>query len=163
MENQVLDDGLVPTNAKLIPASKGKRFANFLIDYLGAFVFLTLIMSFLYLAGIWDIEEESTANDLKERLFGMFFYAVYYTLIESALGGKSLGKFVTRTKTVTIYGQKPDFVTFLKRSFSRIVPFEPFSFLGSSESGWHDRWSDTMVIDEKLSVLPNDVTLNLVE
>jgi hypothetical protein len=37
------------------------------------------------------------------------------------------------------------FSQILGRTFSRFVPFEPFSFLGSGH-GWHDRWSDTRVV-----------------
>lgn len=36
---------------------------------------------------------------------------------------------------------------FLKRNFSRIVPFDALSFLGSL--GWHDSWSDTRVVKRK--------------
>ncbi|HEX9513187.1 MAG TPA: hypothetical protein VF939_22005 [Puia sp.] len=33
------------------------------------------------------------------------------------------------------------------------VPFEVFSALGSPCHPWHDRWTDTLVIDERLSQL----------
>ena len=60
--------------------------------------------------------------------------------------GQSIGKMITGTIVVTEDGQKPSFGQILGRSFARIVPFEPFSFLGNDASGWHDKWSETKVI-----------------
>jgi hypothetical protein len=39
----------------------------------------------------------------------------------------------------------------------RLVPFEQFSALGSPSYPWHDRWTKTIVIDEKLTTLPPQV------
>jgi len=33
------------------------------------------------------------------------------------------------------------------------IPFNPLSALGSPCSPWHDRWSQTMVIEEKMVAL----------
>ena len=88
-------------------------------------------------------------NGLVDRLFTALFLVVFYCTVESSLNGKTLGKFITKTRAVKLDGTKMDFNTVLKRSFSRIVPFEPFSFLGDDPpTGWHDRWSDTKVVDE---------------
>jgi len=76
---------------------------------------------------------------------------LYYSLLETFLKGKSIGKFVTQTRAVREDGSELDFRTALIRSLCRVVPFEPFSFLGDSNSGWHDNWSKTMVIDETKS------------
>jgi hypothetical protein len=46
-----------------------------------------------------------------------------------------------------------DRIAFL-RSLSRLVPFEPFSALKKPSYPWHDRWTRTLVIVEKLSNLP---------
>ena len=46
-----------------------------------------------------------------------------------------------------------DRIAFL-RSLCRLVPFEPFSALKKPSYPWHDRWTRTLVIVEKLSNLP---------
>ena len=68
-------------------------------------------------------------------------------LVEFATNGKSLGKFITGTMVVKEDGSLPTSNDFLKRNFSRIVPFDSLSFLGNR--GWHDSWSDTKVVKKK--------------
>jgi len=46
-------------------------------------------------------------------------------------------------------GAQPGVSSILRRSLSRLVPFDAFSFLGNYARGWHDKWSNTWVIDEK--------------
>ena len=65
----------------------------------------------------------------------------------------TIGKYITGTRVVDLNGDAPDIEQYVKRSFSRIVPFEALSFFGSTPGGWHDRWSDTLVIDERKSSL----------
>ena len=73
---------------------------------------------------------------------------VYYTLLEASTG-KSIGKMITKTKVTNGDFSKPSLGTIFKRSLCRIIPFEPFSFFGSSSpAGWHDTITDTWVIDE---------------
>ena len=156
--DDLLDDALLSKNTNLVPASKGKRLANMLIDYFFAIIFSLAIFVALDLFSVYSIEEE---NKLLDQLLGMLMYALFYTLVEGGLRGKTMGKYITQTKVVNLDGSEPDFNTFVRRSFCRIVPFEQFSFLGDEDSGWHDRWSDTMVIDETLSNAPRESSINL--
>ena len=71
---------------------------------------------------------------------------VYYVFFES-LFRRTPGKRLTRTRVITLAGGRPSFVTVLKRSFVRLIPFEPLSYLGSGR-GWHDRWSGTRVVHD---------------
>lgn len=75
------------------------------------------------------------------------FLLVYYAVVESVTGGRSVGKYVTKTKAINQYGQRLDIGTVLKRTLCRIIPFDPLSFLGSVPRGWHDSLSDTYVVD----------------
>lgn len=49
----------------------------------------------------------------------------------------------------------------VKRNFSRLIPFDAFSFIGDSSYGWHDSISKTYVVDKKLleqkKILFNDL------
>ena len=130
---------------QLVLASRNKRLLNFLIDYIMVFVVLMTFMVVLEVAGI-SVEE--MAEGIIGNILSILFYFLCYVMIEGGSRGKTLGKAITKTRVVTLAGEQPDFETFIKRSLIRLVPFEPFSFFGSEVRGWHDRWSDTMVIDE---------------
>lgn len=84
------------------------------------------------------------AGALGGRLIGIATLVAYYVLFE-AIFGRTPGKLITGTRVVTLDGAKPGFGQIIGRSFARLVPFEPFSFLGS-RGGWHDRWSGTRVV-----------------
>lgn len=131
-------------------ASLGKRFANHVLD--GIF-FLILSLVFGFLLGIvllivfpdalFMFEDD---NPLLDYFWGFVFGMVYYTVFE-ALTGRTIAKYITRTKVVTENGEKPDLGTIFIRSLCRFVPFNALSFFGSDNSGWHDLWSKTRVID----------------
>jgi uncharacterized RDD family membrane protein YckC len=149
----ILDD----MDVNLVQAPKGQRFVNFLIDrfflYLCWKFFLVksiiVVLQFLgfvvennyqYIIGIW----------LVLIIFNLLFYAIF----ESLTGGKTLGKLATQTRAVNADGSRINFKTALLRSLSRMVPFDVFSALGDPSYPWHDRWTNTYVIDEGASTLP---------
>jgi uncharacterized RDD family membrane protein YckC len=45
-------------------------------------------------------------------------------------------------------GSTIDLGTALRRTLCRVIPFEQFSFLGSSTRGWHDSIPDTYVVQK---------------
>ncbi len=153
MEEDLLDDALLGKKAQLVLASKEKRLINFVVDYFALIIAVSLF--YVFLDGLGYSITPSTTGDLKSQLQGSLFYLTYYLLVEGLMEGRSLGKLVTKTRVLTIEGHPPEVMDIIARSFIRIVPFEPFSFLGSSKLGWHDRWSKTLVIDELQSVLPD--------
>ena len=71
----------------------------------------------------------------------------YYSLCEIIFNGRTIGKFITGTKAVNDSGTEMEPKTVVLRTLSRIVPFEPFSALGDPPNPWHDRWTNTYVID----------------
>lgn len=134
-------------------ADKGLRFVNLLID----FVFFILIMFAIgFVAGLvlYFIDPYSTffedledINPFLDRILTSFIMAFYYYGMETLTKGRSIGKFITGTKVVTLEGDLPTAKIFLKRSFCRIIPFEAFSFLG--ENGWHDSIPKSAVVVKK--------------
>ncbi|MFZ6053155.1 RDD family protein [Halocola ammonii] len=151
MDSEILDQNLSQQNKlsadELVLASKGKRFANLIIDYIIRFV-IALILTFgMEMFGLYQL----SYNPIFDILFSLVLVFLYYSLLEASLNGKSIGKFVTQTRAVNEDGSEIDFNTAMVRSISRLVPFEPFSYLGDSKSGWHDKWSNTVVIDETKS------------
>jgi uncharacterized RDD family membrane protein YckC len=155
MEDQLLDEGLRYTNAEPVElemASQGKRFGTFIIDYvLSQFVvgILTVIYILLnpnYIEETEGINGKTTGMDL---LLGFSGFILYYAFFEFICKGRTIGKMICGTRALTNDGEMINLGAALKRTLCRIVPFEPFSFLGRYASGWHDRWTDTMVVTEK--------------
>ncbi len=119
----------------LIDATRGTRFANLLIDSFFRFI-LSMMMTLL-------------AAETREPLLGVALslgsVLGYYVFFEAVFGATP-GKMITRTRVVSRDGGKPTLWQIVGRTFARFVPFEPFSFFGSTQDGWHDRWSNTRVV-----------------
>ena len=78
----------------------------------------------------------------------MVVVVLYYTVMEYFFKGKTLGKFITKTRAVTLENERLDFQTTFIRSLCRVIPFETFSFIGEESNGWHDSISKTKVIED---------------
>lgn len=125
-------------------ASGGKRFANYIIDTIFFYILLVVLGMF---AGVFAPEAMASTGIFFS--FGIYLsYVLYYWAFE-ALTGRTIGKYITRTKIVKEDGSKPDGINVLGRSFSRLIPFDAFSFLGSPGKGWHDSIPKIYVIDDK--------------
>jgi uncharacterized RDD family membrane protein YckC len=136
----------------LVQASSGKRFANYLIDLICFYlcVFLWGVVIAIVSPSTIDSLDDSPFGTMSERLITLILYGIFMGLIEGIFRGKSIGKFITRTKAVNEFdGSDISFGTAFLRGLSRAVPFEAFSALGNPSYPWHDKWNNTVVIDEK--------------
>ena len=107
---------------------------------------IVLLLVFLGV-DITILTDESVAGKLLDRMLSwLVLYPGYYILFESTLQSTP-GKLILGRIVVDEYGEKPSFMTIVKRSYVRIIPFETFSCF--SGLGWHDSWSETMVIRKK--------------
>jgi len=133
-------------------AEKILRFANGIID--SVFTYILVVIVYLIVVFIYSVatgsdfttntDNVSNMNPLLDRLITSVLFAIFMFIIEFATKGRSLGKFITGTMVVHENGGLPTSNDFLKRNFSRIVPFDALSFFGTN--GWHDSWSDTRVV-----------------
>ena len=150
MENQLLDEGILdqPTEQETLEyASGGKRFGNFLIDIILAYLFV--------IVGIVIIALLVPSSALLVADGGFISYLIiysgiflYFFMSEFFMKGRTIGKLITGTRAITVEGEYLSAGTAAARSLARFVPFEAFSFLGQHSSGWHDRWTSTMVVNE---------------
>lgn len=141
--------------AELVRASTGQRFANYLIDvilFYALFFVVGIVLAILSPATIENIDTESAGFGLLDRLISLIFYALYMGLVEAVFKGKSLGKLITGTRAVNMDGSRISFATAFARGCSRAVPFCVFSAFGTPCNPWQDKWTNTMVIDEKKSL-----------
>ena len=100
MTEFVLDDFSEQT-IKLIPASKGKRFANYLIDLFFFYLLAMLcgLLYFIFLDTSSDVYlEEDVEDSLLFNVISIIVYVAYYFILETFFKGKTLGKYLTKTK-----------------------------------------------------------------
>jgi uncharacterized RDD family membrane protein YckC len=141
----------------LYHATGGKRFINYLVDWISFIILWDLYLARWYgrllvalhfpLASRWEILLISLTGEI--ALFSLVVGGV-----EAVTGGKTLGKVLTKTRAINDDGSRISPKTAFLRCLSRFVPFEAFSALGTPSYPWHDRWTHSMVIDEKLTTLP---------
>ena len=125
-------------------ATSGWRFLNFLIDNVGQVAFAFLVGFSIYFSGLGSWYEALSPG--QHFLLDIGIFIVYFATQE-ALWGRTLGKLITRTRVVTEHDQPITWKHAMLRSLVRLVPFEAFSFLSSSQPrGWHDRWTGTKVV-----------------
>ena len=135
-----------------VRASAGKRFLNYLIDVVAFYVIffsVGVVIAVLFPASIDSLTNDSPGFGLIDRLISLIIYAVYMGLVETIFKGKSLGKLITQTRALNLDGTRISAKTAFARGFSRAVPFCVFSAFGTPCDPWQDRWTNTMVVDEK--------------
>ena len=132
----IYNPSATPTSGGYGVASVGTRFANYILDIIGIYISAFLIGVILAILGI--------NNTLNSYLIGYSMLFFYYLFFEG-IWQRTPGKWITKTKVVMQNGSKPDFLHILGRSLSRIIPFEPLSFL-AGPVGWHDSLSTTLVV-----------------
>jgi len=138
-------------------ASSGLRLANYIIDtiFIYGLMFVLGIVIAIIDPSIIDILDDG----ITERIVGMIFYGVIMSFTEAMLNGKSIGKLITKTKAVNLDGSDLTFEKTFTRNLLRIVPFDALTAFGTPPNPWHDRWSDTMVVEDKKVALQQQLDL----
>ena len=154
---EIAPDLLNSFESHLVRASAGQRFANYIIDFV---VFIIVLFIVAVIVGVVSpetlnayVDDDSASSGLVDRLLTIIFYGTYMGIVEAVFKGKSLGKLITGTRAVNLDGTRISAGTAFARGFSRAVPFAAFSALGSPCNPWQDKWTKTLVINEKESEL----------
>ena len=144
-------DNLVGLEIKFRESSRNKRFLNNLID---SFVFYLLIfaLSAMFGAGTVvlgneEILENEDAFQISSYLFSFIIIFLYYSVFEYYSKGKTVGKYITKSRALSEDGSIMNFSECALRSVCRFIPFDRLSFLGPNR-GWHDKFSKTMVVED---------------
>lgn len=125
-------------------ATRGQRFANFVLDTIGYYVLIVIVAVALSLANP-DFADMLADEGAGTYVVVISLMLLYYVSCES-LFGRTPAKLLTGTRVVAEDGSHPTLRKVLGRSLARMVPFEPFSCLGAPPVGWHDHWSRTRVV-----------------
>jgi uncharacterized RDD family membrane protein YckC len=128
-------------------ATQGQRFGNYIIDRIVVFI-LAAVAGGVLGAFSPEIAEDDAALNIAGIFISFAVSFFYYTIMEGAMNGKTIGKFITRTRALRHDGAALDMGKAASRSLCRFIPFEPFSFLGEGASGWHDTISGTIVVKD---------------
>ena len=147
MENTILDQSLDEAERDLTPASAGKRFLNYLIDILAYYVTIIVFVMGSMFSGNENIAEEAASETWSAQAIALLLLFAYYTIMEAACGGKTVGKFLTRTRAVRDDGSPLGWDKAALRSLCRFIPFDAFSLLGGGR-GWHDSTPGTVVVND---------------
>ena len=130
-------------------ASKTKRFTNWLVDTICIsilwFILMPLILMVMMKIGLFDHLKDGENMDLG---FTFFPVALLYYLVFEGIFKTTIGKLITRTKIVRLDNENLGFIDILLRTFSRFIPFEQLSFLMDNSVGWHDKISETRIVDK---------------
>ncbi len=130
-------------------ASLGQRFLNHIIDIIVFYILSVLVILLIssFVGTDWIMNEDNVFNKLNQYFILISIYTIYYSTMEYKFG-KTIGKFITKTKVVTENSLPPTYNTCFFRSIVRIIPFEPISILFDQTQAWHDRWTKTYVVKE---------------
>jgi len=126
-------------------AGKGKRIVHLIVDRL-----MIILIGFnwvLYFRETIEDIEDSMGTRLTIILLMALGELMYFCFFEGIFAATP-AKYLTATRVGDEYGNKPRFGIIVKRSLSRLIPFDALSFLFSN--GWHDSISDTYVLNDKI-------------
>jgi uncharacterized RDD family membrane protein YckC len=131
-------------------ASTGRRFANYIIDFI---VFYVVIILLAIILGIFaptlieELTDDNSSLGLLDRIVTLILYAVFMSINEIWFKGKSVGKYITKTRAVNVDGSRISASTAFARGFSRAVPFCALSAFGNPCNPWQDKWTNTIVVN----------------
>ncbi len=130
-------------------AALEKRFLNLILDSIfGIIVTVILIVIISIISMVLNpwFYELLTNNKIVFYTVGFIFGYLYYFVLEYNTG-RTLAKYITKTKVVSHDDVTPTKEQIHLRTLSRYIPFESYSYLFLGEIGWHDKFSKTKVVD----------------
>jgi|APHig6443717497_1056834.scaffolds.fasta_scaffold550792_1 uncharacterized RDD family membrane protein YckC len=134
------------TDNNLNLAGQGQRILIFIIDMTAIIILWFALIVGLKLLGVSLTSVDETGEQVSRTpyILLLLIFWCYYLLTEY-LSQRTLGKFLTKTKVVSIDGARATLKQLIFRTLSRSIPFEYFSYLVTVE-GIHDKLSKTRVI-----------------
>jgi uncharacterized RDD family membrane protein YckC len=131
-------------------ASHGQRLLNFIIDLIIQYIiWVSVGETILILSNVtnnYNLSYTLESLSLMEKsVSALTIWILYYGLTDLYFS-RSLAKYFTKTVVVMKDGSKPGRTTIFKRTLSRLIPLDSFSFLGATPRGWHDLISETYVV-----------------
>ncbi len=139
--------------SKISNTSLGKRIVNYLLDSFAIssiFNLISLLLPIPVENNFLELYMQGKINKIEDFTIPLLLMAcivIYYMLLEYAFG-KTLGKFITKTKVISNTDKPLSLLQCLIRALCRLIPFEGISGLFSGGIFWHDSISKTSVVDD---------------
>lgn len=154
-ETSILDDHL--DFLQYEEASLNKRLLNWILDLLVirfTVLYATSFLTGMLLGALWPewINRLLYTGNIYERLLFIYLiwevtFLVYFLVSEKAFKGYTVGKLITGTRAVRADGKELTFKDALIRTLIRLIPLETVSAIAGQP--WHDKWSNTIVINTR--------------
>ena len=122
-------------------AGKGRRFGTLILDYVGYYILA--LVSGIVMGVVFGPHALDLLAGANAYLFAFVLFIGYYLFFEG-IWGRTPGKLILGTAVTDLQGQPPTLGTIFKRTLARCVPFEAFTFFGTT--GFHDKASRTQVV-----------------
>lgn len=148
---------LTEFEVNLVQVTSGKRFANYIIDLIIFYLFmiaLGIVLAFISPALLDFVSSDTPGAEIIDRLISLILYGFFMGFYEYFTKGRTIGKIITGTKAVQTDGSNLSFDKAMLRGLCRAIPFEPFSAFGYPSYPWHDKWTNTFVVNVRRSTLP---------
>lgn len=148
--NRIKDREKYIGNKKIRCVDTGRRIGHYIIDFTCFQIIYQVFMFLIGLIALVATKDEIALLTLNfyGAVSGLILFPAYYFFFEYKFQ-KTPGKWITGTIVVNQYGEKLAANDALLRTMIRLVPFEPFSCFSDSNRGWHDKWSNTYVLQKK--------------
>jgi uncharacterized RDD family membrane protein YckC len=128
-----------------LPASVEKRAMNFFFDTIVVKMILFGLSGALFGSFL-----SQYPNFVIWLSLGVAFFV--YPLVMESLTGRTIGKYITKTKVVDFEGNIPKWRSIFVRTIARFIPFDFVSFcFRDNPVGWHDKLSKTYVVSKKFT------------
>ncbi|WP_298420772.1 RDD family protein [uncultured Kordia sp.] len=127
-------------------ASKLQRFGHYFIDF---FMIVFLFSKFIFTMS--DVIKDLVyfIGDRLTMFLLYFIVSTFYYLLFETLFKATPGKYLMYTGIIHAKDNRISFGQIVIRTLSRRIPFEAFSFLGTTTNGWHDKLSNTVVVEHE--------------
>ncbi|MDR6561678.1 MULTISPECIES: RDD family protein [unclassified Arcicella] len=127
---------LLPDNNSFIYAKIPARGLNRIFDFLLTYGLIFFLILF------FELEDSTFIMFLSLAIFiGNYFFL-------EKIYGKTIAKYLTKTKTVTIAGGNLTWNHITTRSICRLIPLDGLSILINHKRAWHDYLSQTVVVED---------------
>jgi len=139
-----------PTITDFELAKRDQRAAGFILDALITYPLMIVLMTLPNALGIFVLLDIDIDLYQIPRLAAWLVTLFFYYLICEGIWHKTTGKLITGTRVIQITGETPTIMQILIRTLVRFIPLEFITYLDGRKrpSGWHDRWSGTLVVND---------------
>lgn len=136
-------------------ANTGLRLANYVIDLFSfyALIIVAVLLVALTARGTSLFRAIENMSDTTDFILIHVLYGFYMLVVEGLFKGKTLGKYITRTRVVRRHSAAFSWNDALKRGCMRMIPLEYVT--GCVGVPFHDDWTQTRVVMEHSQVRKN--------